>query len=699
MNEPRDLDMIREISLLYELSLSIGSSTDLQENCAHFLSTLCLQKKLTYAAVWLRAEYTHPTEADGKACRLVCGMPERRIRETRLPGSHSIVQRLGEEQMVVASCGDEYFEELVWEKNIQEGTYYIFRLENYGFLKLYLINTPQEAPERKFRKMRNVIRQFTASVASCLSYQRLEAEIVRRREIESQLKRALAAEEQFYARISHEIWTPLNGMMGMLTVLKHTALDADQQSYVSDTLLACNSLVGLLNDTLDFARINEGRIDIERVKFNLHETLRTLYQNYKLHAAEKKLRMMCAIDVELPPEVQGDSLRLSQIVGNLLSNAVKYTEKGEVRMDVHCTYSNEDRIGLQIVVSDTGLGIPPESLPHIFEAFEYSSQDLSSKTGASGLGLAIVGRLVDLMGGRIAVESEVGTGTTFTVDLPMFKSHAPIREKTDAPSGVQRLEGVRVLLVEDTPMNQKVAQRLLEMWGAIVEVANHGKEAIQICQRQVFDVILMDIQMPLMDGYEATRIIRSQSGSPNQQTPIIAFTASVRAQVTEVAFAAGMNAYILKPFNAEQLYAVIRSLLNIPEEKPRVQEALTAGGPTGSESHTAGLDISYLRELAEGDDAFVREMLAIFVQNTPSDIDMLARSVASFDWPAIRHGSHKLKYPLASVGREDMVDILREMESMASESPDPERLLLLFERLKQETQTSVAQAQSYISPS
>ncbi|MDB5236533.1 MAG: hypothetical protein JWR44_3526 [Hymenobacter sp.] len=509
---------------------------------------------------------------------------------------------------------------------------------------------------------------------------------------------AATARENFLANMSHEIRTPLNGVLGMTSLLAKTGLNEQQRHYTAIIQHSGRHLLNVVNDVLDMAKITSGKLDLEQSAFNLCDSMGRAAEPLVLQAQEKGIRVVGTLlrDSCPHPWVMGDSYRLNQILINLLSNAIKFTPAGgTVTVGGYYVSETEHSLTTEFRVTDTGIGIAPDKLENIFQEFIQAYADTTRQFGGTGLGLSISRALVSQMGGKLTVQSEPGKGSSFAFVTTLPKASAEQRAAALtplAPVQAAAVRGARVLLVEDNAVNREVAQLLLEGHGVVVDEAASGIEALELFEQRRYDVVLMDIQMPGMNGLEATARIRAHANPVKAATPILALTANAFRADAERYAAAGMNDTLPKPFDEAELLGKLASLIAgvpgplvdvaAPPASPASPAASTKSGQAGPATpetaaptaapETAPLyDLALLHETAHSSTDFMNRILASFHANTPGSVADLRDAIARADWPAAAAIAHKLRPSLRLVGAAQLAQHLESVE--AEDAPDTGR--------------------------
>lgn len=486
-----------------------------------------------------------------------------------------------------------------------------------------------------------------------------EQELIKARE---DALRSMKAKEIFLSTISHELRTPLNAVVGIAHLLMEENPRADQVPYLETLNFAAQNLLVLINDILDFSKIEAGKVHFESIAFDLRKLLHAIKNTFALRAAEKRLDFQFYIDRRIPSLLKGDPVRLNQILTNLVSNAIKFTEQGQVRIQAKLKRRLPEQVTVQFSVIDTGIGIAEQDRERIFDYFTQASESTTRKYGGTGLGLAIVKRLLELQGSKIELESQEGKGSRFFFELTFQiadKQVVTTKQKRFHPSKMP-VSCFRVLVVEDNEANCLVARKFLEKWGIQVEVATSGAEAIQKVERQHYDLILMDLQMPEMDGYQTTIAIRAfEQQTGRVSIPIIALTASALGQVTDKIAQAGMNDYISKPFHPQELYQKI--IYHFPNNfnQPTPVDLNKTKTVVKNASDSQVIQLEKITRFSLGDQAFERELINIYLKTFRQLPEQVRHYAEQGNAEQLRAIVHKVKPSLQSLAAKEIEKSLR----------------------------------------
>jgi PAS domain S-box-containing protein len=473
-------------------------------------------------------------------------------------------------------------------------------------------------------------------------------DITQRKKDAEELMRAQQARQLFLANVSHEIRTPINGIAGMVTLLHQLPQTDEQTTYLNAIKSSAENLKVIINDILDLASIESGKLKFERIGFSLSDLLKNLQDQYQVQAQQRGLELLLEKAFDGHPILIGDPVRLNQILVNLLSNAIKFTPAGYIVLRCEVVPKGKNHWAARFIVKDTGIGIPKDKLQTIFESFSQADASITRKFGGTGLGLTIVKQLVELQQGSITVSSRENAGSEFTVQLRYQRGATD-----DLPDAVQanhtaqpfNLPGLRVLLVEDNDINQLYAGSVLKTMNCQYEVAENGYVALEKLKSAPFDLVLMDIQMPFMDGFEATKAIRSTEGL--QRLPVVALTANASPAERAKCLRVGMSDCVSKPFTPAELFGVLKKFLTKP----------TGGKTQNTEparSKPGRINLKYLERVSHGDSAFIEQMIDTIRDSLPRSAQELRNAQKEKDTAAVARILHRLKPSFDMLGTTDL---------------------------------------------
>jgi len=515
--------------------------------------------------------------------------------------------------------------------------------------------------------------QYIAIRADITEKKKVEEDLIEAKKI---AENSVRVKEEFLTNMSHEIRTPMNGIIGFTDLLLETKLSSEQNEFLDRIKKSSNTLLVLTNDILDLSKLESGKLLFESIEFDLIDLIDQVIKMVAHSAKRKGIELSLYIDSKCPRHIKGDPTRLNQVLLNLINNAVKFTEEGEVNIYVKPKNLKDDTIGITFKIEDTGIGMSKASQKIIFNSFTQARSDTTRKYGGSGLGLAIVKMIINQKQGEIHLDSTLGKGTTFTITIPFDKciekqddddSNYLLGSKNRKPKQF-RLENTKILLVEDNSMNQALAKSRLNSWDCKCDIAENGKVALEKLEHNLYDLILMDIQMPEMDGYQTTKRIRKLK-PPICEIPIVAMTAHASSTDEQKALKAGMNDYISKPFNPEALY---NKIINNTKVKPNIEEV------------DKYIDLSFLKEESLGDNDLFVFLINTFIVNFESFLTTVKAGIKNKKFEIIYKASHKIISNVRMIATEPLqnkISLIHDLSKEKKEMSKISKLLMESEKI------------------
>ncbi len=552
--------------------------------------------------------------------------------------------------------------ELLKERNINFDASYQLKRRHRGITDVYEAEITTHSGESKWMLVSKALlydtqRRITGSIG-------IHLDITWRKKLEIELKQAKLkseesskAKEIFLVNMSHEIRTPMNVIMGMSRHLSSLIHDEKQERFLNSIISAADNLLVIINDVLDISKIESGRLEVERISFSIRKSIEEVRQILSFKAEEKGLRLNCEIDEDVPEVLIGDPFRLNQILMNIGGNAIKFTEEGNVDISTYVDKQKDGSVMLRCVIEDTGIGIDQDKLEDVFESFRQESTSISRQYGGSGLGLTISRQLAHLMGGELRIDSLKGTGTRVVLEFPFdIGKHEDLKKPNPILSNVDQLQHQKILVVEDNTMNLTLAEIVLGNFGAEVTTANSGKDALEQLANKSFNLVLMDIRMPVMDGLETTRRMRTDM---KINTPVIALTANTSAEVRKSMEEVGINDYLLKPYRESLLLRKIQKVLGI--HAPAVPATVSEVAPTKSKLY----DTTKLEAFTVKNPDFLKRMLQLFIEETSAGFRDLKAAAGQKDLTKVGDLAHRMKPSIDQLMITGLYEGIKQIEQLA----------------------------------
>lgn len=562
------------------------------------------------------------------------------------------------------------------------------KLSNLSFEKL----TTEEAAQLKktFNSLKNSLEEKligTVSSNTSSAYSNVEAEEERNTKkdtaIQTPNKFLDNTVEHLVAKVSHEIRTPLNGIIGFTDLLKESELSEEQKQHVSAIQSASYNLMDIINELLEYSKLSAGLEHFESVNFNFYSLVRDVMFLCNTLIIDKEVKLEVDMDTKIPEMLVGDPSKLSQILLNLIGNAIKFVNKGDIYLKITALRQSNTDIVLDFKIIDTGIGISEEHLEHIFDAFRQADNDTFKKYGGSGLGLNIVKQIIENLNGNIYVSSTLGVGTTFNFELPFIVGTKMSKEKDEQhnvniKNRKDLVKDMQILVFEDNLLNQKLIEKRLISWGCIVHITDNALYGLNILENNKIDLVFMDLRMPVMDGFEVTRKIRSSKNTYISQIPIIALTADFTIKDKEQCQDNGINDYILKPYSPDELLLKLTSNRTemkmmdkkVPKIENKSSEIIEGTAPK--------IDLKLILEECMGELDLLEELISLYKQNALEFIGNVKHHLQLADYENIQFAAHKMKSGLAMMQTFSLHSIVVEMHKTCITDKDHKHLEFLY---------------------
>ncbi len=492
--------------------------------------------------------------------------------------------------------------------------------------------------------------------------------------------------EAFLANMSHEIRTPIHGILNLASIMLNTPLNDDQRRFIEAIKSSADQLHVLINDILDLSKIQADKMTFDKSPFSIRSEVNTLMELFTPSATSKGIALHIEVKPDVPELVNGDSVRFAQVLNNLIGNAIKFTSQGYVSVIIQCAERNERYAVIEGQITDTGIGIPANKINKIFDSFSQAGSDITRKYGGTGLGLSISKRLIELQGGYIHVESTPGKGSTFTFGIPYeiaLSAHEeqPVIQKTVLEE--PEFQPLHLLVVEDNDVNRIVITKYLKDWNFTYDCASDGLTAIELIERNRYDVILLDVEMPGMKGYDVVKYIRKNLKL--KTLPVIAMTAHANKEEEQKCLQAGMNDYISKPFHPDDLKLIIYSAIGKQKQSASSDSLLSAI-----------TDLNYLHQMADGNSEFMRDFISMFLQHAPASLQEIQEGIRQNDWEKVRQAAHKLKPSLSYVGMKQIHGLTARIEDYAKTRTHLDQIPALADEITHACQQAFKELEKFL---